>query len=137
MPSAVPLRTDFSARELRQLAKQSRDSNQGQRLLSLAAVLYGMSREDAARIGGMDRQTLRDWVLRHNTGGPDALLDAWTKGPTPRLSLGQKSELAALVDAGAGKQANGVLRAAKGSKLYINIDNAGEKRVIDYFVTRR
>ena len=54
MPSAVPLRTDFSARELRRLAKQSRDNNQSRRLLSLAAVLDGMSREDAARIGGMD-----------------------------------------------------------------------------------
>jgi hypothetical protein len=48
MPSAVPLRTDFSARELRQLAKQSRDNNQSRRLLSLAAVLDGMSRGEAA-----------------------------------------------------------------------------------------
>jgi transposase len=74
MPPAVPLRTDFSARELRRLAKQCRDNNQGRRLLSLAAVLDGMSRHDAARIGGMDRQTLRDWVQRFNRGGPDALL---------------------------------------------------------------
>ena len=51
MPSAVPLRTDFSTRELRRLAKQSRDNNQSRRLLSLAAVLDGMSRDDAARIG--------------------------------------------------------------------------------------
>ena len=100
MPSAVPLRTDFSARELRRLAKQSRDNNQSRRLLSLAAVLHGMSRDDAARIGGMDRQMLRDWVHRFNTGGPEALLDAWTNGRTPRLSFEQKSELAALVDAG-------------------------------------
>lgn len=63
MPSAVPLRTDFSARELRRLAKQSRNNNQSRRLLSLAAVLDGMSRDDAARIGGMDRQTLRDWAF--------------------------------------------------------------------------
>ena len=110
MPSAVPLRTDFSARELRRLAKQSRDNNQSRRMLSLAAVLDGMSRDDAARIGGMDRQTLRDWVHRFNVGGPDALLDAWTNGPTPRLSLEQKSELAALVEAGPNRQADGVVR---------------------------
>ena len=79
MPTAAPLRTDFSARELRRLAKQSRDNNQSRRLLSLAAVLDGMSRDDAARIGGMDRQTLRDWVHRFNVGGPDALLDAWKR----------------------------------------------------------
>ena len=79
MPTAAPLRTDFSARELRRLAKQSRDNNQSRRLLSLAAVLDGMSRDDAARIGGMDRLTLRDWVHRFNVGGPDALLDAWKR----------------------------------------------------------
>ena len=110
MPSAVLLRTEFSARELRQLAKQSRDNNQSRRLLSLAAVLDGMSRDDAARIGGMDRQTLRDWVHRFNKAGPDALLDAWTSGPTPRLSLEQKSELAAVVEAGPDRQADGVVR---------------------------
>ena len=70
MPSAVPLRTDFSARELRRLANQSRHSNQSRRLLSLAAVLDGMSRDDAARVGSMDRQTLRDWVHRFNRAGP-------------------------------------------------------------------
>ena len=110
MPTAAPLRTDFSARELRRLAKQSRDNNQSRRLLSLAAVLDGMSRNDAARIGGMDRLTLRDWVHRFNEGGPDALLDACTNGPTPRLSLEQKSELAALVEAGPNRQADGVVR---------------------------
>lgn len=110
MPSAVPLRTDFSARELRRLAKQSQDSNQSRRLLSLAAVLDGMSRDDAARIGGMDRQTLRDWVHRFNLAGPDGLLDAWTSGPTPRLSLEKMSELAALVETGPDRQADGVVR---------------------------
>jgi transposase len=110
MPSAVALRTDFSASELRRLAKRSRNNNQSRRLLSLAAVVDGMSRADAARIGGMDRQTLRDWVHRFNQAGPDGLLDAWTSGPTPRLSSDQKAELAALVDAGPERQADGVVR---------------------------
>ena len=57
MPSALPLRTDYSATDLRVLAKRTKDNNQSRRLLSLAAVLDGMSRTDAARIGGMDRQT--------------------------------------------------------------------------------
>lgn len=91
MSSEVPLRTDFSALELGRLAKQSRNNNQPRRVISLAAVLDGMSREDATRIDGMDRQTLRDWVHRFNTGGPAALQDAWTNGPTPRLSLEENS----------------------------------------------
>ena len=56
MGAAVPLRTDFSADELRQLAKRAEDADQTRRLLSLAAVLDGMSRKDAAEIGAMDRQ---------------------------------------------------------------------------------
>src|SRR5450631_3406068 len=86
MSAAVELRTDYSIDELRRLAKGSKDANQSRRLLSLAAVLDGMNRADAARIGGMDRQTLRDWVHRFNKAGPDGLLDSWARGATPRLS---------------------------------------------------
>jgi len=64
MPASVTLRRDYSAEELRRLAKSAQTISQGRRLLSLAAVMDGMSRADAARIGGMDRQTLRDWVHR-------------------------------------------------------------------------
>jgi transposase len=110
MPTAVTLRTDYSASELRRLAKRSRDNNQSRRLLSLAAVVDGMCRNDAARIGGMDRQTLRDWVHRFNRAGPDGLLDAWTAGPVPRLSPGQKIELAALVEIGPDRTFDGVVR---------------------------
>jgi hypothetical protein len=67
MPSAVRLREDYSAEALRALARRSKDANQSRRLLSLAAVLDGMDRGSAAKIGGMDRQTLRDWVHRFGT----------------------------------------------------------------------
>src|SRR3979411_2693029 len=50
------------------------------RLLGLAAVLDGVSREEAAKLGGMDRQTLRDWVIRFNEQGPDGLINI----PSPR-----------------------------------------------------
>jgi transposase len=110
MPSAVKLRTDYSAKELRKLARRVKDNTQARRLLSLAAVLDGMSREDAARIGGMDRQTLRDWVHRFNTSGPDGLLDHWTDGPAPRLSGEQKAELASVVEQGPDRAIDGVVR---------------------------
>ena len=110
MPSAVKLRTDFSAAELRRLAKRSKDNNQSCRLLSLAAVLDGMNRTDAARIGGMDRQTLRDWVHRFNEAGPDGLRDHWAGGPDPRLSAAHKAELAAIVEAGPNREVDGVVR---------------------------
>jgi transposase len=110
MGSAVKLRGDYSAGELRRLARISRDVRQSSRLLSLAAVLDGMSRADAARIGGMDRQTLRDWVHRFNAAGPDGLVDQWSPGPTPRLSPEQRAELAAIVEEGPDRAVDGVVR---------------------------
>jgi transposase len=92
------------------LAKGSKDANQSRRLLSLAAVLDGMSRADAARIGGMDRQTLRDWVHRFNQEGPDGLRDAWASGPTPRLSPEQRTELAEIVETGPDRKVDSVVR---------------------------
>jgi len=110
MPSAIRLRTEFTARELRRLAKKAKDVNQSRRLLSLAAVLNGMSRTEAAMIGGMDRQTLRDWVHRFNAAGPDGLLDNWASGPTTRLSAAQKAELTRIVEMGPDKEVDGVVR---------------------------
>src|SRR5262249_42414996 len=60
---------DYSSRELRRLATRVKDARQARRLLAIAAVLDGSSREEAAKIGGMDRQTLRDWVIRFNERG--------------------------------------------------------------------
>jgi transposase len=110
MPSAVRLRTDFTAGELRRLAKKAKDANQSRRLLSLAAVLDGMSRTEAAMISGMDRQTLRNWVHRFNAAGPDGLLDNWASGPAPRLSAAQKAELAKIVETGPDREVDGVVR---------------------------
>lgn len=110
MAHAVQLRTDYSAAELRRLASSSRHANQSRRLLSLAAVLDGMSRTDAAQIGGMDRQTLRDWVHRFNAHGPDGLKDHWANGSVPRLSHEQQAELCDLVETGPDRAVHGVVR---------------------------
>src|SRR5258708_16745177 len=110
MPSAVSLREDYSARELRALARWSKDANQSRRLLSLAAVQDGMDRGAAAKIGGMDRRTLRDWVHRFNASGPDGLIDNWTEGPKPRLSAEQLAQFAQIVEAGPDLEVDGVVR---------------------------
>ena len=115
MPTAVQMRSDFSARELRRLAATTKNANRSRRLLSLAAILDGMSRTEAARIGGMDRQTLRDqtlrdWVHRFNEHGPDGLNDNWSKGHPPRLSTSQHAELAHLIEIGPDRSVHGVVR---------------------------
>ncbi len=110
MASAVSLRGDYSAVELRRLAAATKHANQSRRLLSLAAVLDGMNRTEAALVGGMDRQTLRDWVHRFNEHGPDGLLDTWSKGSAPRLSAEQRAEIARLVETGPDRAVHGVVR---------------------------
>ena len=110
MPPALSLRTDYSPADLRRRAKKTKDNNQSRRLLSLAAVLDGMNRTDAARIGGMDRQTLRDWVHRFNDQGPDGLCDVHAGGFEPRLSVEKLAELAAIVEAGPDHGKDGVVR---------------------------
>ena len=64
MAAPVPLRADFNVDDLRRLARQARDANQTRRLLALAVIYEGGSRGDAARIGGVGLQIVRDWVVR-------------------------------------------------------------------------
>ena len=110
MTSAVSLREDYSAAELRRLAATTKNANQSRRLLSIAAALDGMNRTEAARIGGMDRQTLRDWVHRFNERGPEGLKDTWSKGNPPRLSPEQQADLAQVVETGPDRAVHGVVR---------------------------
>src|SRR5215831_7920346 len=83
MGRAIAVRTDYTAEEIRGLAKRVKDAAQARRLLAIAAVLDGASRSEAAKIGGMDRQTLRDWVIRFNDQGPDGLINIPSPGVPP------------------------------------------------------
>jgi hypothetical protein len=84
MGHAIPVRTDYTAGEIRRLAQRAKDAARARRLLAIAAVLDGASREEAAKIGGMDRQTLRDWVIRFNEQGADGLINIllWERRPS-------------------------------------------------------
>jgi hypothetical protein len=66
---ALMIRKDLPPGELRWLAKAERGRQVARRLLAIAAALDGLSREAAARIAGMDRQTLRDWVIATTGAG--------------------------------------------------------------------
>ena len=85
----VAVRTDLTAAEVREQAKAAAAPDQARRLLAIALVLEGASREDAARSTGMDRQTLRDWVHRFNMAGPAGLLDRKAAGRQRRLNQDQ------------------------------------------------
>jgi transposase len=94
---AVAIRRDHAPEELRALARRERDGRVCSRLLALANALAGMSREEAARLAGMDRQTLRDWVHRYHVEGIEGLKDRPRSGRPPRLDPGQQAALKALV----------------------------------------
>ena len=106
----IPLREDFDAFQVRSHASRCDNGNQARRLLSIAAIYDGMSRADAAHIGGMDRQTLRDWVHRFNDHGPDGLIDGKAPGASPKLTVSQLAELAAVVETGPDPLSDGIVR---------------------------
>jgi len=110
MAAAIGLREDFGSAELRVLAKSVKDAAQARRLLALAVIYDGGSRTDAARIGGVGLQIIRDWVLRFNADGPGGLINGKAPGNPPKLSDDQRAALAAAVERGPIPAIHGVVR---------------------------
>jgi len=110
MGAAVRLREDYSAEDLRALARRTDDGAQTRRLLALAEIYAGGRRGDAARIGGVGLQVVRDWVLRFNADGPEGLLDRKRPGKAPILEDVQRQALATIVESGPLPAIHGVVR---------------------------
>jgi transposase len=106
----IALRSDFDAAELRAAARASRNAAQTRRLLSLASIYDGASRSDAAKLGGVTLQIVRDWVVRFNAEGPDGLIDRKAPGRASILSAAQREALAAVVESGPIPAVHGVVR---------------------------
>ncbi len=112
MVAAVAItRTELGAAGLRRAAGRKRDAAASRRMLALALVLEGLTRTEAARAAGMDRQTLRDWVHRYNAEGLAGLRDrVGETGPKRRLSAKQEAELAEWVRRGPDLATHAVVR---------------------------
>ena len=110
MAAPVALRNDYDAAQLRALSKQTKDGNQTRRLLALAEIYDGRRRSDAARIGGVSPQTVRDWVLRFNDRGPDGLLDGKAPGQPSILSDEHRLRLSEMIESGPIPAVHGVVR---------------------------
>jgi hypothetical protein len=93
MAAPVPLRPDFDAAALRALAKRSREPDQTRRLLALSAIYAGSPRSEAAALGGVGLQTVRDWVLAFNAEGPEGLISGKAPGARPRLNADLRAAL--------------------------------------------
>jgi transposase len=110
MAAAVALRSDFASPDLRRLARRTQDAKQARRLVALATIYDGGSRSDAARIGDVGLQIIRDRVLRFNEAGPDGLIDRKAPGPEPRLNDDHRAALAAAIESGPIPAIHGVVR---------------------------
>jgi transposase len=110
MSLPIALRQDFDAPSLRRLARNSKDANQARRLLALAAIYAGGTRSQAAEMGGVGLQIVRDWVVRFNADGPAGLLDRKAPGQPPRLKEAHRRALAAMIEAGPIPAVHGVVR---------------------------
>lgn len=110
MAAPIPLRADFDAAALRRLARSAGDPGQVRRLLALAAIYAGERRLAAAAIGGVGLQTVRDWVLRFNAGGPAGLATGKAPGKRPRLDEQQRAALRRVVEGGPIPGVHGVVR---------------------------
>ena len=110
MASAIPLRADFDGPALRGLAKTTKHAAQARRLLALAEIYDGGSRSDAARIGGVTLQIVRDWVVRFNARGADGLITGKAPGNRHKLNNAQRQALARIVESGPIPSVHGVVR---------------------------
>jgi len=110
MGAAVVLRGDYDGTGLRRLARSTRNAKQARRLLALAEIYDGGSRGDAARIGGVGVQIVRDWVVRFNARGPDGLVDGKAPGKRHKLDDRQRRALVAIVESGPIPAIHGVVR---------------------------
>ena len=93
MGTALAIREDVSAAELRRLARREKDGRAAARMYAIANALEGMSRAEAARLAGMERQALRDAVVRYNAEGLAGLHDRPKGRPPRRLTAAEEAEL--------------------------------------------
>ena len=110
MSVPIPLRVDFDAARVRGLAKKTKDGPQARRLLALAAIYDGATRTEAAEIGGVGLQIIRDWVMRFNARGSDGLLDGKSPGQPSKLNDVQRQAIARMIESGPIPAAHGVVR---------------------------
>ncbi len=106
----IPLRAVYDAARLRLAARESRDARQTRRLLALAAIYDGATRSEAASIGGVTVQIVRDWVVKLNTGGPETLVDYKGPSPQPILTDAHRTALAQALEDGPVPPIRGVVR---------------------------
>ena len=97
MGVALKIRDDLTAEDLRREARREQDGRASARMHAIANALEGASRAEAARLAGMERQALRDAVLRYNGEGLAGLHDRSKGRPQRRLDPAEEAALSAAI----------------------------------------
>ena len=106
----LPLRADLDAAAQRMAARRSKNATQARRLLALAAIYDGGTLCEAALIGCVTRQTVRDWVVKFNATGPGGLIDRKSPAQPSRLNDSHRAALEAMIESGPIAAVHGVAR---------------------------
>jgi transposase len=107
MGKALKIRSELSAEGLRQSARREKNGRAAARMYAIAHALDGLSRAEAARLAGMDRQALRDAVVRYNAEGLAGLRDRPKGRPRRRLDAHEEAGLVAAIERGPDPEADG------------------------------
>ena len=102
------IRGDMPAANLRALARRERSRSAAARMYAVANALEGMTRAEAARLAGLERQARRDAVVRYNAEGLAGFQDRLRPGPKSRLDAAEQAALAALILAGPDVEGTGL-----------------------------
>jgi transposase len=106
--AGLPIRQDYAPSDLRSRAAHEKDCRATLRLLAIANALEGMTRAEAARLAGMERQALHDAIRRFTAEGPDGLHDRPRSGRPEQLNPGQQAALKAHILRGPEPERDGV-----------------------------
>ena len=120
MGAALAIRDDLPPAALRRRARHEPNRRAALRMPAIANALEGVSRAEAARLAGMERQALRDAVVRYNEEGIAGLHDRPKPGRPQRLSEAEQAALAARVFAEPDPERDGTAawtRADRGRRL--------------------
>ncbi len=98
MARAIALRSDFTGPDLHRQARSNKDASQARRLLALAMIYDGGTRSEAAPLGSVTLQIVRDWVVGLNAEGPERLRDRKSADPTPLLTDAHRAALLEIID---------------------------------------
>ena len=110
MAGEIRLRNDFSPGQVRAFARRAEDADQVRRLLAIATILDDGSRSEAAKVGRVTLQIVRDWVLRFKAHGPDGLETRKALGPDTLLDDCHRRALVETIEAGPIPAVHGVVR---------------------------